>query len=46
MAKDAILPFRVLNPQVLLADIACVAASNQPNPVSLREKNVTSVNDK
>ena len=35
--------FRVQNPQVLQADIALVAASNQPIPVSFSEKKVTTV---
>ena len=37
------LVFRVQNPQVLQADIALVAASNQGMPVSFSAKNVTSV---
>ena len=37
------LVFRVQKPQVLQADIALVAASNQPIPVSFSAKNVTTV---
>ena len=37
------LVLRVQNPQVLQADMASVAASNQPSPVSLKAKKETSV---
>ena len=37
------LAFRVQNPHVLQADIALVAASNQPIPVNLRQKKVTTL---
>ena len=43
LLNAAMLVFRVLNPQVLHADIAWVAESNQPIPVSFRAKRVTSV---
>ena len=37
------LALRVQNPQVLHADIAFVAESNQPIPVSFRDRPVTTV---
>ena len=43
LSKKATLAFRVENPQVLQADIAWVAASNQPNPVSFSDRKETTV---
>ena len=39
LSKKATLLFLVLKPQVLHADMACVAASNQLMPATCREKN-------
>ena len=44
-SKEAMLALRVLNPQVLHADIACAAASNQPRPTAFKVSSVSTVRD-